>query len=397
MLTEKYRPKNLSQFVGNEEVKEKVKVWLLKWLKGVRQKPILIYGKPGVGKTSLAYALANEYKLDLIEVSSSEVRDKEHLRKKVWGAMSASSLFSRGKLILIDDVDAIPSKDRGGISYLAKLLSNAEAPVILTANDAWDKRLAPLRKEVILLEMKGISPSTIYKHLHYIAKKEGIKVSEEKLKEIARKSEGDLRSALNDLEALMIGYRDRKSNIFDVLRLIFKAEEFKKASYARFIADVDIDTLKLWLSENIAEEYERKVEIANAFNVLSRADIFDGRVIKRQYWGFMRYSFLLATAGIALAKAKKYRKFTKYRFPSYLREMASTAQRRAIIKSICRKIGKRLHLSPKRVKEDLELYSYLILNSKDKEKAFLYFRLNEEERKFLEKHYSKAFAKKRSR
>ena len=52
--------------------------------------------------------------------------------------------------------------------------------------------------------------------------------------------------------------------------------------------------------------------------MLSKADIFDGRIKRRQYYGLLKYSSVLMTYGVAAAKKEKYKKFTRYRFPSFL-------------------------------------------------------------------------------
>ena len=382
MLTRKYRPRKLSDIIGNEKAIARVRAWIEAWLKGKKQKPLLIYGPPGIGKTSIAYALANEYNLEILELSASELRNYERIKRKLGGFMHAQSLFGRKKIVLIDDVDFISRDDRGAVSTLAKLLRDPPVPVLLTANDAWDKKLAPLRSEVELLEMKRVSPRQIYALLKKIAEKEGIEVSDEKLREIAERSQGDVRSALNDLEARTSGYRDRKFNICDGLKIIFKAESLKKAKYALLISDVDHDTLKLWLSENIPNEYEKAHEVARAFHYLSRADVFDGRIVRRQYWGFLRYSSTLMVGGVALAKDEKYRKFTRYRFPKFLSALSKYQQRRAFLRSISEKISRKIHLPRKFVEQNISFYAKVVLSGG--EHARLFYSLTEEEFKFLE-------------
>ncbi len=383
MLTTKYAPKKLDEIIGNEQVKQKVRIWILKWIKGEKQKALLIYGKPGVGKTSLAYAVANEFGLQIIELSSSQFRDKKKMARIL--ETPSHSVFGKLKLILVDDVDAMSSKDRGGLSELAKVLANPSYPIIITANDVWDKKLSQIRNETIMLEMKKVSPHKIFEFLKKIAEKEKIRISEEELRRIAKLSEGDVRSALLDLEGKTLGFRDRKNNIFEVLARIFKAESLREIRASLISLDMDNEMLKLWISENIFREFEKKEEIAKAYEMLSKGDVFDGRIIRRQYWGFLRYSTLLTTAGVSFAKEKRYHKFTKYSPPSFLKEMSNTIRKRSLIKNICQKIGKRLHISSKKVQQDLMLYSKLITKNKEtKEKLSYYFKLNEEEIKFLE-------------
>jgi replication factor C large subunit len=135
--------------------------------------------------------------------------------------------------------------------------------------------------------------------------------------------------------------RDTEKDIFTTIRDILKAETYAAAKEA-VRGDIDYDTIKLWIDENIPVEYETAQDIAAAYESLSRADIFDGR-IRKQKWQLLKYSIDLATAGVALAKARPYHKFTKYAFPSYLRNMSRSMERRAMLKGIGAKLGARLH------------------------------------------------------
>ncbi len=163
MFTFKYRPKTLDDIVGNDKAKAEIKKWIYNWLKGRRQKPLFIYGPPGIGKTSTAYALANQFNFDILELSASDMRDKRHIDRVVKGALTAGTLTGRKRLILIDDIDAITRDDRGGLSELAKLLHNPKIPIVITAQDFWDQKLSPLRQLVLPIEMKRVAPSDVEK------------------------------------------------------------------------------------------------------------------------------------------------------------------------------------------------------------------------------------------
>ncbi len=384
MLVSKYRPKKMHDVLGNEEVKETLVKWLLKWLKGEKQKPILLWGPAGTGKTSVAHALAKEYELQLVELNASEMRDKASIERIVNGAMLSSQLFGKGKIIFIDDADAMATKeDRGGITALASILKNVNAPVLLTAGNYWDRKIAPLRTEVHALEMKRISPGAIASLLKEVAKKEKIELSEKEINEIAKNSEGDVRSALNDLETKMQGKRDRKREIFEVMKAIFKSNDFPTIARAVWMADIDHDLLKLWIDQNIPVEYENKKDIAVAYNWLSRADVFDGRIINRQCWDFLRYSTSLMSYGVASAKEKTYMKFTKYQYPTYLRKMGQTMSARRMRKALFLKLGKKAHLSSKRASEMAGIFKEIA--KKNKKEFSDFYRLDEDESEFLAK------------
>ena len=169
--TVKYSPKKLEELAGNDDKIEYVKQWMLQWLSGKKRKPLLVWGPPGVGKTSLAYALSREYDLDLIEMNASELRNKGRVERVLGGASLAGSLFGRGKIILIDDADVLAGKaDFGGGSAISGFLRESAVPVIVTASDIWDKKLSGIRAECEALELKRVSKVAIRKIVDHVAK-----------------------------------------------------------------------------------------------------------------------------------------------------------------------------------------------------------------------------------
>lgn len=92
---EKYRPKSLKDVAGHEKVKEKLKTWIESYLKGETPKPILLVGPPGCGKTTLAYALANDYGFEVIELNASDKRNSSAIKKVVGHAATSSSIFGK--------------------------------------------------------------------------------------------------------------------------------------------------------------------------------------------------------------------------------------------------------------------------------------------------------------
>ena len=379
LLTHKYSPKKIDEIIGNEEVMAKIKQWIYNWLRGQKKKALLINGPPGIGKTSVAHALMREFDLELIEMSSSDLRNKNNIEKVLAGASLASSLTGKKKLFLIDDIDTLSSADRGGAGSIVKIIKENEHPVIVTAINPWDRKLAGIRTECELVEMKKVSKTAIRNLLKKIKEKENINVNDELLERIAENCVGDVRSAINDLQAQSSSIRDRQKDVFERLRIIFKSKTYKDAKAATF-GDIDYDLLKLWLDENIPNEYEKVEDLANAYNALSRADMFEGR-IRKSYWIYLKYCMDLISVGIALAKREPYYKFTRYVFPKYLREMSKTIERRALMKSIGLKIGGVIHTNARTAVEVIPLLKEI---GADKEELLMnLYHLEEDELAFI--------------
>lgn len=66
-----YKPKSLKQIIGNAETIQKFVEWVDSWEKGVpKKRASFLYGPPGIGKTVTVEALANDYKIELVERKS---------------------------------------------------------------------------------------------------------------------------------------------------------------------------------------------------------------------------------------------------------------------------------------------------------------------------------------
>ncbi len=380
LLTTKYAPKKLAQIIGNSEKIEHIRQWMLHWLSGKKRKPLLLYGPPGTGKTSVAYALKEEYDLDIVEMNASELRNRARVERVLGQSALAGSLFGRTKLILIDDADVLAGRaDSGGGAAIKKFLAESPCPAIVTATDIWDKSFSSIRSECEIIDFKRINRLSVKNHLERIAKAEGIGLPSETIDAIATHAEGDMRAALIDLQSLGPTSRIREKDIFEIVRGIFKAESYAAAREA-VSGEIDYDLIKLWVDENIPAEYEKPGEVAAAYDSLSKADVFDGR-IRKQNWQLLKYSIDLATAGVALSKEGAYRKFTKYSFPGYLKSMSRTMERRALLKSIGTKIGRRVHGNRRDSLEYLPLLKGF--GKKHAERMMEFYEFSEDELAFI--------------
>ncbi len=398
LWTEKYRPKHWNEFIGNADTVAKVKAWAEKWAKGIVQKPILLYGPVGNGKTSLAYVCANEMNWELFEMNASDVRTKEAVQKLAGTAAKGASFFAKRRLILLDEVDGLQAQDRGGAEAIAKILEETKNPIILTANDIYaNKKLAYIRDKCIMLEMKKVPATQIVKLLERICRAENLQYEPQALLQLAKKNAGDIRASVLDLQLLAskgritlsdvesLAFREREENIFIVLAQLFRAKSFGHARLLRSKVDVDEDMLLAWIEENIPRHFDAE-DTARAFDYLSKADVIEGRIIKRQCYGLKRYSLDLATACAVLARSKDYHGWVKYQFPHIVRELSASMERRKIKDSICKKIAKKIHKSAKSVaNNEFPVFLYAFRSSEQAAKAIAeMFELDEAEIEFMQ-------------
>ncbi|MCX6803130.1 MAG: replication factor C large subunit [Candidatus Diapherotrites archaeon] len=393
LFTDKFFPKDFEEFIGNVEIVDRVRAWATAWQSGANQKPLLFYGNPGVGKTALAYLIAKDFGWQLFEMNASDLRDKVSIEKIVGAATANSSLFGSKRLILLDEVDGLQSKDRGGAGAIVSILKESTNPVILTANDVYaDKSMAALRSSCVLLEFKKINYLSIARRLREICTLENIKFDDEAIKELARNCSGDFRSALLDTQSLepnitldlvkALYFRERKEKIFSVMSKVFKGKSLKDIRSSVDSSDVSFDTLSLWVEENIPRQFD-SLDTANAFNVLSRADIFNGRIMLRQHWGFLKYFIPLSTAGVGLSKSHDYNSFIPLAFPTILSSLSSSSGKRSARKEIAGKIGEKMHCSRNEAIKDLPFLSMLFNSEKFAKSLVCYFSFDEAQVAFL--------------
>jgi len=143
--TEKYRPKEIKQIVGQIEQIDKLKSFLLNFPS--KKKAIILNGPPGIGKTTLVHAISNETNSEIFELNASDLRNKSSMNLKLKPVLEQKPLFEKNKIILVDEVDGISGTDRGGVSELISLIENSKYPIICTSNDVWIQKLSPLRKK----------------------------------------------------------------------------------------------------------------------------------------------------------------------------------------------------------------------------------------------------------
>ncbi|RSN72601.1 MAG: replication factor C large subunit [Thermoproteota archaeon] len=377
---EKYRPKRLKDIVGQNEAIEQIMKWIEDVRAGKKVKPLLIYGPAGTGKTTAAYAIANELGYDIVEINCADLRDKEKLNRVLGGLGSFSLIEESPRIILFDEVDALPAEGKTISSLLKEILSRGDMPVVMTANDVYEKHMYGIRNLADTVEFKKLGVRDIVKVLSKIATMEKVNLPEEAIKKIASGSDGDLRSAINDLQSLaegsadlvnyygkIFGQRDREADIFRVLGSVFSGKYCTRTRFLTSTLDMDQDMFMRWIEENLPIAIKDPPSLSLAYEYVSLADIFRSRIVRTGNWKLMTYINEFLTLGVCSAKSlSKSSGFVKFKFPSIIKELASTKEERAELKDVLRKIAKNTHTSSNVVRREiLPLIAALCKRNKD--------------------------------
>ncbi|OGS48078.1 MAG: hypothetical protein A3K68_03685, partial [Euryarchaeota archaeon RBG_16_68_13] len=342
------------------------------------KKAVILQGNAGVGKTTAALALAADMGWTPVEMNASDSRNAAAIgrvagRGAVLETFSPTGDFLRTseggrKLIILDEADHVFGReDHGGIAAIVQMIQTTQQPIVLIVNDYYGLtgRSSSFKRLCKTIKFQSISAATVKSVIRNVASKESVEVSEDVLDFVAARSEGDLRSALNDLEAIAVGSttlrgeetkalgaRDRASTIFVALQEIFRSGDARRARDSVRELDETPEDLVLWVDHNLPLEYLASEDLARGYASLARADTYLGRTRRRQSYGMWSYASEMLSAGVAVARRGRYAG-GQLQFPGYLTQMARSRGRRGARNGLAKKLGAHLHTSASVILNDV--------------------------------------------
>ncbi|MHB8602639.1 MAG: AAA family ATPase [Nitrosotalea sp.] len=293
MWSEKYRPKNLLEMVGNEDAKESFVKWLGKWIKGT--KPLLLVGPPGIGKTTMAVLGTKQFGYDLISMNASDVRSKQKIQEILNPILGNSSVLGK-PMIFIDEVDGIHGRsDFGGVEALVDILKEPTIPIILAANSDISDKMKTIKKVVTTVKLRPLPPRLMRLYIEEILKREGASIKIGSMIKMIVDSRGDIRSILNSAQVLAGGFEPQldKSyethNVEESVNLFFNAKSSEEARSILYSLRVDPrEKINAFYSSIITSTLPANV-LKEMLEVLSEADMLYGKIMRKQEWRLLRY------------------------------------------------------------------------------------------------------------
>jgi len=282
---EKYRPSNLETYIGNEHLKSKIEVYL----ESGDLPHLLLYGKAGTGKTTLAKLLVKNIECDYLYINASDENNVDTVRTKVKNFASTIG-FKDMKVIILDECDYITPNAQAALRNLMETFSK-HCRFILTCNYV-ERIIDPIQSRCQSFQIIPPSKSEVAKHLHNILVEENVMDTMEDIKVLVDSGYPDIRRVINSaqrnvvngklkLDTSSIIQNDYKLKLLKILETQNKKNAFKEIR--QLLADNKItdfaDLFRLLYDE--VDNYG-KGHVAECILIIARYELSDSQVVDKE-------------------------------------------------------------------------------------------------------------------
>lgn len=255
--------------------------------------------------------------------------------------------------------------DRGGLGAIARLVRSTRQPLVLTVNDDRSlTRYSPIfRTGVARIRFYPIRDPEMIGRLEGIVRSERLSLADGAVNAIVRRAHGDLRAALNDLDAIapipagplqltVLGTRDVTADFALFTSEILASSRFYRSGEVRDRIDATPDDLLPWVEENIPRFAPDAVHRDEAFRTLAVAERLLARARRWRVYGLWSYASELLTGGVSLSlHDAPVPMGYGAAFPHFLSEMGRSRSVRGLRDGLIAKVGGRFHLSHRKTRE----------------------------------------------
>ena len=245
LWVERYRPTQLENYVGNEHLKAKVE----RYIKSNDVPHLLLYGRAGTGKTTLAKLIVKNIECDYLYINASDENSVDTVRNKVRQFASTIG-FKDMKVIVLDECDYITPNAQAALRNLMETFSK-HCRFILTCNFV-ERIIDPLQSRCQVFEIIPPSKKDVAVHLTKVMELESITYENEDLKVLIDSSYPDVRKIINATQRSVVDNKvvmDRQSTIQNDYKLrvldILKTQDKKTA----------FSNLRQLLADNAIRDY----------------------------------------------------------------------------------------------------------------------------------------------
>ena len=285
LWVEKYRPKNLENYIGNEHLKSKVE----HYLESGDVPHLLLYGKAGTGKTTLAKLIINNIECDYLYINASDENNVDTVRTKVKNFASTIG-FKDTKVIILDECDYITPNAQAALRNLMETFSK-HCRFILTCNYV-ERIIDPIQSRCQSFQIIPPSKQEVAKHLHKILVKENVIDKPEDIKILVESGYPDIRRIINSAQRNVVGNQlkldtssiiqnDYKLKLVKILETQDKKTAFKEIR--QLLADNKVtdfaDLFRLLYDE---VDTWGKGHVAECILIIARYELSDSQVVDKE-------------------------------------------------------------------------------------------------------------------
>ena len=285
LWVEKYRPTNLDTYIGNDQLKDKVKVYL----ESGDLPHLLLFGKAGTGKTTLAKLLVNNIDCDYLYINASDENNVETVRSKVKNFASTMG-FKDYKVIILDECDYITPNAQAALRNLMETFSK-HCRFILTCNFV-ERIIDPIQSRCQTFQVIPPNKNDVAKHLHNILTDEGVSYEREDLAILVNSGYPDIRRVINGAQRqsvdgkLVIDKQSIVENDYKLKLLEILEKQDKKSAFnnvRQLMANAKVtdfaDLFRLLYDE--VDGYG-KGHIAECILVIAKYELSDAQVVDKE-------------------------------------------------------------------------------------------------------------------
>ena len=281
LWVEKYRPSNLDTYIGNDHLKSKVSTYL----ESGDLPHLLLYGKAGTGKTTLAKILVKNIECDYLYINASDENNVDTVRNKVKNFASTMG-FKDYKIIILDECDYITPNAQAALRNLMETFSK-HCRFILTCNFV-ERIIDPIQSRCQSFQIIPPSKKEVAKHIHDILLKENVMSDMKDLKVLIDSGYPDIRRVINaaqrnvikgklKLDTTSIIQNDYKLKLLKILKTQDKKTAFK--DIRQLLLDnkiTDFADLFRLLYDDVDDW--GKGHVAECILIIARYELTDGQV-----------------------------------------------------------------------------------------------------------------------
>lgn len=194
LWVEKYRPKTIEDYVGAEDVKEKIKMFIEK--NDIQH--LLLYGKAGGGKTTAAKLIVNSLDCEYLYINASDENNVETIRTKVRGFASSMG-FKPFKVVILDEADYITINAQATLRNIMETFSKS-CRFILTCNYV-ERLMDAIKSRCLVMAIQPPSKKEVAQRCATILKHEGVEFTPSDIAIIVNQHYPDLRATINTMQA----------------------------------------------------------------------------------------------------------------------------------------------------------------------------------------------------